>query len=332
MLRAKVWLRCACLSATLVVGFVARADAYEYRTFDYPGAGFTAGFTITPTGEIGGYTCIDGLCQGFFQEAREEAVLVPAPEATDSFITGIARGGGLLSGQYTDAAGTAHGYLWIRNGQDTFLTVDPEGSVHTEVADMNPAGDLAGNYQDAGGVSHGFVQMRGVITPFDVPGAVSTAAYGINPQGDLVGTFFDGQAYHAYLLAGGVGGVLTVFHIPGAVAANAFGINAVGQVVGGYTLADGTTHGYVRNPDGEVVTVEPPGAVFSVAFAINPAGQITGLYCDEALACHAFIAAPVHGQMSDQSAGAPQRFVSAPKLSASKRIGKGGLARSISRN
>ncbi len=282
---------CCALLPCLVA---ASTDRYTFRTFDYPGSFFTAGFTITPSGEIGGYACTETSCQGFVRPNAGDPSFIVPPGAIDSFVTGIQRGGFLLAGQYTDAAGTAHGYVWNLSMPSEFTTVDPPGSVYTEVADMNPAGDLAGRYQDdLNGPTHGFVKREGVITPFDIPGAGWTAAYGINAPGDVVGTYCDVERCHAFLLRGGIAGVLTTIDMPDAVSTDAFGANAIGQVVGNYCLPDGTCHGYVWSPAGRFTTIDPPGSTFTIAFAIDPAGQITGMFCDET-ACHAFIATPTN--------------------------------------
>jgi uncharacterized membrane protein len=200
----------------------------------------------------------------------------------------------------------------------------------TEVADMNPAGNLAGWYADLSGIGHGYVVINGVLTSFDLPGATYTAAYGIGAGGDLVGTYCDTSICHAYLLRGGISGALTTIDVPGAVETDAFGINSVGQIVGDY-CDETTCHGYLRNPNGGLITVEPPGSGFSIAFAINPAGHITGLFCDD-IGCHAFLASPQKGQVSQTTAvpaTVTRRF--SPLSNSLHRLGKGGIARLLSK-
>lgn len=312
-------------------GAPAYANQFAFRTIDYPGADFTAGFTIAPSGEIGGQACVGPTCQGFLLQDRANPALVTPPGASSSDVTGIHPGGFLVAGSYTDTSGNPHGYVWDLLHLSNFTPIDPDpnGVLDAEVADMNPAGNLAGRYTDLGGIGHGFVVINGVLTSFDIPDATFTAAYGISPGGDLVGTYCDTSICHAYLLRGGINGALTTIDVPGAVETDAFGINSVGQIVGAY-CDETTCHGYLRNPDGHLITVEPPGSGGSIAFAINPAGQITGLFCDD-IGCHAFLATLQSGQVS-QTTAVPAtvagRFSPLPK--SLHRSGKGGLARLLS--
>jgi len=312
-------------------GVAACAQEFTFRAIDYPGADFTAGFSITPSGDIGGVACAGPSCQGFLLQAGTSPVPVTPPGSSSSYVTGIQRGGFLLSGKYNDTTGNVHGYVWDLLHPSNFASIDPDpnGVLDTEVADMNPAGNLAGWYADLSGVAHGYVVVNGVLTSFDLPGATCTAAYGISPGGDLVGTYCDTSIRYAYLLRGGITGELTTIDVPGAVETDAFGINSVGQIVG--TGCDETTcHGYLRNPDGDLITVEPPGSGFSIAFAINPAGQITGLFCDD-IGCHAFLATPQSGQVSQTTevrTRVARRFW--PVSNSLHKFGKGGLPRLLS--
>ena len=309
----------------------AQAQAYNYASFDYPGADFTAGFTITPTGEIGGVACAGPSCQGFLLQARGNPALVSPPGATSSDVTGIHPGGFLVAGSYTDTSGNPHGYVWDLLHPNNFTPIDPDpnGVLDAEVADMNPAGNLAGRYTDLGGIGHGFVVINGVSTSFDIPGATFTAAFGISPGNDLVGTYCDTSICHAYLLRGGISGALTTIDVQGALGTDAFGINSLGQIVGDY-CDETTCHGYLRNSDGSLNTVEPPGSSGSIAFAINPAGQIAGLFCDD-VGCHAFLATPQRGKGSQTTAvpaTVARRFW--PLSNSLHRFGKGGLVRFLS--
>lgn len=316
---------------TLLMCLGARAHAqFAFRTFDYPGADFTAGFTITPSGEIGGVACAGPSCQGYLYQVGRSPVQITPPGAYNPDVTGIHPGGFLVAGSYTDASGSPHGYVWDLLHPSNFMPIDPDpsGVLDAEVADMNPAGDLAGRYTDLDGIGHGFVLINGVVTSFDIPGAIFTAAFGISPGGDVVGTYCDNSLCHAYLLRGGTNGALTTIDVPGAVETDAFGINSLGQIAG--TYCDETTcHGYLRNPDGGLITVEPPSSAGSIAFATNPAGQITGLFCDD-VGCHAFLATPQSGQGSQTTAvpATARRFW--PVSNSVHRLGKGRLVRLLS--
>src|SRR6476646_7658418 len=58
-----------------------------------------------------------------------------------------------------------------------------------------------------------------------------------------------------------VGTTFTSFDPPGSTLTLATDINARGQIVGRY-LAAGHTHGFLRDPDGTVTTIDYPGSSF----------------------------------------------------------------------
>ncbi len=70
----------------------------------------------------------------------------------------------------------------------------------------------------------------------------------------------------------------TPIDVPGAVQTVALDINAEGFIVGRYAIAD-RTHGFLRTPDGEFMTIDFPGSSFTVAASINDGkGDIVGQY------------------------------------------------------
>jgi len=76
------------------------------------------------------------------------------PGATSTEASGINPEGQIV-GNYTDAAGTVHGFLLSRG--TTFITIDVPGATSTEASGINPRGWIVGNYTDAAGSLHGFV-------------------------------------------------------------------------------------------------------------------------------------------------------------------------------
>jgi hypothetical protein len=55
---------------------------------------------------------------------------------------------------YIDSSGNYHGFVYS-NG--TYTTVDPAGSVFTDVMSINNSGQVSGYYEDSGGHCHGFL-------------------------------------------------------------------------------------------------------------------------------------------------------------------------------
>ena len=77
-----------------------------------------------------------------------------------------------------------------------------------------------------------------------------------------------------------VGDDFTSFDVPGAAGTIALDINGGGTIVGRYLTATtpGTTHGFIRTPEGVFTTIDFPGSSFTVAAGINDDGDIVGQY------------------------------------------------------
>jgi hypothetical protein len=68
-------------------------------------------------------------------------------------------------------------------------------------------------------------------------------------------------------------------------------INSAGQVLGGYRTVDGTSHGFLRRPDGTIITFDVPEAATgfgqgTLPAAIDPKGRIIGSYTTQAAGCN----------------------------------------------
>jgi hypothetical protein len=70
-------------------------------------------------------------------------------------------------------------------------------------------------------------------------------------------------------------------HRPARHAPNAYSINDRGDIVGVRVVADGGQLGYLRQPDGRYVTLDPPGGAENKALGINDRGQVVGAYLDD---------------------------------------------------
>ena len=136
---------------------------------------------------------------------------------------------------------------------------------------INSNGDVVGSYfPDCCNRSGFFRSAAGQYTSF-LPGST---VRGINDLGQIAGS--TGSIGEITTL----GGPVTTFLIPGSSFLYADGINNLGQVVGYYNNAAGT-HGFLRNTDGRIVTLDAPGSVgTTVANGINDLGQIVGYYSD----------------------------------------------------
>ncbi len=113
--------------------------------------------------------------------------------------------------------------------------------------------------------------------------APDLTAAAINDSGDVAG-FYN---VNANLVDGFLklhNGTFIKIQVPGATMAQAFGVNNHDTVVGAYTLADGSTHGFVFRIGGSLVTNvdDPNGIGTTLLNGINNEGDIVGFYTDAA--------------------------------------------------
>jgi hypothetical protein len=108
-------------------------------------------------------------------------------------------------------------------------------------------------------VYHGFVRSRdGSFTSFDAPGA--------------------GNQANQYPIQG----------------TQAFSMNSALAIVGYYTDTGGTTHCFLRAPNGTITNIDPPGSLGSsntFPIIINPAGAVVGSFGDQN-GFHGFLRTP----------------------------------------
>jgi hypothetical protein len=74
------------------------------------------------------------------------------------------------------------------------------------------------------------------------------------------------------------------FNGPNAPSTYAYKINSVGQVVGVYTTNTNprVSYGYIRQPDGTLISILPQGATSATALAINDNGVVAGIWYNSA--------------------------------------------------
>jgi uncharacterized membrane protein len=175
---------------------------------------------------------------------------------------------------------------------------------------INASGAVAGTFIDTSGVYHGFLrEPSGSITILDAPGAGTVADQGtdlldMNASGTIVGGISIGDVNgvagttHSLVLA--ADGTYTIFDPPqsGAHSSLAEAINDSGEVVGIYRDASLVRHGYLRQPDGTVISFDDPEAAQlplsatnqgTVPRRINANGAVVGFYADANGVRHGFI-------------------------------------------
>jgi predicted membrane protein len=85
------------------------------------------------------------------------------------------------------------------------------------------------------------------------------------------------------------GRAYTFIQVPGATRTYPQSINLSGTVTGDYTDANGTIHGFVRDPSGAITTFAVPGSTATYPQDINVAGTIVGGWDDTNRMRHSFM-------------------------------------------
>ena len=308
--------------------FIRTADG-KITTFDVPGADINpadaAGsiiYAINAFGSTAGiYVDSSFVSHGFLRSPDGKFTTFDAPGAGGFGTTPLAINlEGAIVGYYTDSNYSFHAFLrspdgkfttWI--GPDACTGNGSEGCFGSGASNINVFGIIAGGFEDDSGnfVHHDFVRSaEGKLRVFDVPGA-GTGSYqgtgcpgcdsGLNQWGAIAGTYIDANSVqHGFLRS--PDGKFTTFDAPGAGTGSYQGtgcpsdcptsLNNLGAVIGTYIDANGALHGYLRSPQGKVVTVDPLGSVFTWSSGINDLGAIAGYYADANGVYHGFLRIP----------------------------------------
>jgi hypothetical protein len=273
------------------------------------------------TGVLGIFLVLQGTAGA--QESRIVVFDAPGADTTAADFNGTFPGSinraGVITGYYTDAVGTAHGFLRGPNGEYTGFDApgadlkpgDYNGTVPESINDL---GVVAGFYIDSNNFEHGFLRSpEGKFTAFEVPGAsgYGTTPIAINPEGAVVGYYTDATyAFHAFLrrpdgaFATWVGpGECTGNGSQGCYGSGATNINAFGAVAGGYSDDSGNFvhHGFVRDVEGHLKTFDAPGAGAGTdqgtgcpgcAMGLSAFGAVAGNYIDANSVSHGYLRSP----------------------------------------
>ena len=200
---------------------------------------------------------------------------------------------------------------WI--GPDACTGNSSDGCYGSGGSNINAFGTIAGGFEDNSGnfVHHSFVRnAAGKLTTFDVP-AAGTGSYqgtgcpgcdlGLNQFGAIAGIYSDANSVnHGFVRSSD--GKFTTFDAPGAGNDSFEGtgcssdcplsLNDSGAITGIYIDSSFVYHGYLRNSQGKIVTVDPAGSIFTFPDGINDLGSITGYYVDASGVYHGFLTIP----------------------------------------
>jgi uncharacterized membrane protein len=290
-----------------LLAFVAAASAqnFNFTSFDFPGAVFTAGRGINNQGQIAGSYRMPGSPRQAMLLIKGQLIPLapPAPDAIFSEATSI-NDHGDITGQWIDANGFVHGFL-ISDGAMTIL--DVPGVTDTFALGINDSGLVAGYWDilDQNGnylANLGFTWKDGAFidTQINFPGATGSlpgaGLLGVNSRGDLSGAWLpdlNGNVEHGFVCPKSAPCFSYDASVPGTVLTQGDGINAHGQVAGVSCDDNFVCHAFLV-AGATLTSFDFPGAASTLAYGINSAGQIVGRYSDPDGSTHGFLAEPVH--------------------------------------
>jgi hypothetical protein len=207
---------------------------------------------------------------------------IDVPRATSTSVFAV-NDGGVLTGSYTDATGTYHGFI---EAGSQIVRFDPPGSTGTFPSGINDFDTTVGTYSDSNGFTHGFVRsVKGLFTEVNDPLAVTrkkgegTQVETISNQGVLFGYYSDSHdAWHGFMDRAGVFTTVDDPHAGSSKGDGTFinGVNDGGVLVGTCVASHGS-RGFVDSA-GTFTTFNFPGAEGTFGSGISQRGVIVGYY------------------------------------------------------
>ena len=114
-----------------------------------------------------------------------------------------------------------------------------------------------------------------------------TYAYSINAAGVITGAASGTDTNVGFVRA--ADGTITTFTVDDETVPTA--INRNGLIAGYYCKMAGPCHGFLRKPNGKIISFDPAGSTYTLVFAINNSGVITGTWSDANSNFHGFVRA-----------------------------------------
>jgi uncharacterized membrane protein len=217
--------------------------------------------------------------------ASPSFVDIDYPGAVWTYAAGLNDAGAVV-GQYLDAAGIRHGFLFDGGSYATIDCPSPY-TAQSYAGAINNLGQIAGFCAAPGGINgvygttRSFVLTGGVLTLLpDIGsyGGASTFAYALNDSGVVAGWYADSCLCTAHGFTW-TGGTYATVDAPGSPNTQAYGINNAGDIVGIVqpSFGGGGEHGFILHA-GSFTVIDYPGAIATDFSDINDAGQIVGQY------------------------------------------------------
>jgi hypothetical protein len=274
-----------------LVSVLPAAASHKLVSFDVPGAVLTYATAINAGGQVAGtYLGQDSLYHGFVRESNGTITTFDVSGQTLSMSVVEINAAGQIAGYAYAAYIFSFSFIRESDGTITTVAVPYSGTTDTLIFGINDSGEVCGLYfLSASDSDYGFVRnLSGGFTTLHA----SSITQAINNLGETTGGIAGGR--YGYAFVEDQYGNKTQFNPPGSTATIAQAINRSGQVAGYYLDASGIDYGFLRNPDGTILTFAAPGSgtgTFDGTYvrAMNDLGQIAGYTILNSGAYHAFV-------------------------------------------
>lgn len=267
------------------------AQAQAWLTIALPD---DAGSQVLPAGING-----DNVIAGSYQRSDGNIVgFVRTPDgALSTFSAGDQARGITVAG--INAKGSVAGTAVFSDHMSGFLR-SPDGQVLTffvgmsnqvEASCINDRDDIGGIYYAAKSV--GYIRYAdGTVAQFGSPDGSDLQVSAINNKRAVAGTWGDRNQYGFFR---GRSGRFTSFDIPNARQISVAALSNDGVIVGSYDDSGDFSHGFIREADGTIQTLDAPGAGRrgeTYATGMNEDGVIVGRYGDDQGHLHGYARSP----------------------------------------
>lgn len=262
-------------STTVPLGGFIRDPDGCITTFEVPGSSETEPISINARGEVVGYwgttDSYGPPWQGFVRSRWGGFETITVSGSTSVWPVRINRPG-MVVGYYSTASDYGPPYYgFIRSRDGVITTFSVPGALDTLLTSINDAGEIIGFSFNGVSDSYFTLSRDGSLT------SIPLAAASINGEGDFAGSY---SLQQGYVLPRH--GDLTLFNFPGASVADPeyLSINGHGTVMASYSdqANSPVSHGFIRWPDGDIISFDPPKSGTTVATGLNDANVITGFY------------------------------------------------------
>ena len=286
-----------------------------FNVFNVPGFSTHGAFGMNDHGLVVGtawpgfFDTPNGL---IYNISNNTATIWNYPGAAQTTLYGINNRGDIVGEFKPNLTSANIPFVRWADGSTQVLTFP--GLAGVRVYDINDARVIVGRYKDAANKNRPFFATPLAPLPtalaftferLDLPGAASTLISDIRNDGTLVGRFLDSGGISQGFVKAGTN--LAVFNVTGTTATFPGGMDSFGRVAGFYRNATNPEiqHGFIRETNGTITTIDGPGQTFTYAWRINDAGQVNGYWFEDPFFIRSFRRASNGTLTTNLFAGSP---------------------------